>query len=431
MAGVGRRPRLLFLCQTLPFPPDGGVWIRTYHVLRILSQGFDITALCFERSGRAGRDGQIDLETSRAALRKFADVDVFALPQRRCTLRFGWDHIRSLLLGRVYTRYVYDSASFRRRLRMLLASERFDVVHMDSLDLARYLPACCGVPVAVVHHDLESGLLRRRAEVEPNRWTRAYLRYQSRLMADVERYWCPRVDLNVVVSDHDRMALQHHAPGARVAVVPNGVDVGAFSPDHDADDGSIAYVGGTSPFPNLDALILFCTQMLPHLRHMLPDVPVRWVGRATADEQTYYRERHRVELTGYVDDPAPLMQSARCHIVPLRIGGGTRLKILNAWALGKPVVSTRIGCEGLAAVDGTNLLVRDDPIAFAVAVAVVFQDAALRRRLGEQGRLTAQRTYSWDVIGNRMLKSYSKLLERRGRKDPDVVAPFGQRPRTV
>src|SRR5437667_9876367 len=179
--------KLLFLCQTLPYPPDGGVWIRTYHVLRLLAQAFDITALCFERSATAGNGAARDSAASREALARFATVEVFPIPQRHSRLRYLWDHLRSTALRRVYTRYLYQSRAFHRRLTDLLGSKAFDLVHLDSLDLIRYVPACRGTPVVCVHHNVESSHLERRAAIERNTWRSAYLRYQARLMEEVER----------------------------------------------------------------------------------------------------------------------------------------------------------------------------------------------------------------------------------------------------
>ncbi len=399
------RPRLLFLCHTLPYPPDGGIWIRTYHVLRLLARTFDITALCFERSRSAGGPADWHLITGPDALGRFGDIEVFEIPQKHSGVRFLWDHLRSIATGRVYTRYLYDSPAFRRRLTELLRSQAFDLVHVDSLDLAGYLPACDGLPVVCVHIDVESALMRRRAAVDRNWWRRAYLRFQARLMAKVERTWCERVALNVAMSEPDRALLKRAAPASRVAVIPNGVDVEEFRSDGTPGKG-VAYVGGTNTFPNLDALDYFCGQILPHLRGASAHVPVRWIGRASTEQQRHYRSQFGVELTGYIDDVKPLMREAACHIAPLRVGGGTRLKILNSWAMGKAVVSTSIGCEGLSAVDGENILIRDDPKEFAQAVLAVLEDESLRRRLGGRGRLTAEELYSWDAIGRQMIDTY-------------------------
>ena len=251
--------------------------------------------------------------------------------------------------------------------------------------------------------------LGRRAGIERAEWRRAYLLHQARLTERCERHWCPRVALNIAVSEADAAALTRLAPGARVAVVPNGVDVDEFRPGGGAGRGA-AYVGGLHWFPNADALDYFAAEILPHVRAARPDTPVTWVGSATADERQRYAERFGIDVSGYVDDVRPLMREAACHIVPLRAGGGTRLKILNSWAMGKPVVSTTIGCEGLEAVDGRNILIRDDPKAFAKALVAVLEDGALAERLGQAGRATAERHYSWEVIGRGLIERYLDLI---------------------
>ena len=409
MGRVTERPRLLFLCQTLPYPPDGGVWIRSYHVLRLLSRAFDVTALCFERSQSSSNGAVHDVRHSLKVLGRLASVETFSIPQKHDRWRFAWDHVRSAAFRRVYTEYLYYSQEFRGRLIHLLDSGRFDLVHMDSLvDFAAYLPLCQEMKVVCVHHAVESALLRSRALVEGSRWRAAYLRYQAGLMEAFERQWCGRVALNVAVSAADGADLERLAPTSRVVVVPNGVDVDEFRPESQDGDG-VAYIGGLNWFPNRDALDFYCEHILPQLRSMGVNIPARWIGQASVAEQQQYREAHGIDLTGYVDDVKPFMQAARCHIVPLRAGGGTRLKILNSWAMGKPVVSTSLGCEGLDAVDGDNILIRDDPRAFAEAVVAVLQNERLRRHLGAGGRRTAETRYSWDRIGERMIETYLGL----------------------
>ena len=430
MAGLTRRPRLLFLCQTLPYPPDGGVWIRTYHVLRLLARAFDVTALCFERPPMTGNDAASDVDASRAALSAFGHVEVFPIPQRASRIRFAWDHIRSVACQQVYTTFMYESCRFQQRMTELLATP-FDVVHVDSLALVRYLRACGDVPIVCVHHDIESDLLQRRANICGSRWLALYLRHQAKLMLKVEREWCGRVAMNVTVSDHDRVRLKAVVPEASVAVVANGVDTDEFRPDATGGGGGVAFIGGTSWAPNLDALNYFCEQILPHLPPATrKSHPVRWIGNATREQQQRYADRYGVDLTGYMRDVRPAMGAADCHIVPLRAGGGTRLKILNSWAMGKPVVSTSIGCEGLAAVDGENILIRDDPKQFARAVVDVLQDPALRSRLAAHGRRTAEERYSWDIIGRAMNHTYFSMTsaDNAGRRSalPALAEPrFG------
>jgi glycosyltransferase involved in cell wall biosynthesis len=406
---VNPRPRLLFLCKTLPYPPDSGLAIRSFHVLRLLAGAFEVTALCFaqRKRGAVSRDGIADRV---AALRELADVEAYPVPQEHSASRLLWDHVRSTGLNRAYTWFAYDSRAVADRIRLLLASRRFSLIHVDSIVLSRYLALFQGIPVICVHHNVESELLRRRGQSENRPLRRAYFRHQASLLAREERRWGARCDLNIAVSEPDRLTLERLVPGIRCAVVPNGVDVDAFRPRPGHRERGLVFVGESTWAPNRDALQYFCEAILPRIRADHGATPVRWVGHASETMRREYRSRHGVELTGYMPDVRPHVQEAACYVVPLRVGGGTRLKILDAWAMGKAVVSTSIGCEGLAAEDGRNILIRDDPGGFASAVCTVLQDDSLRRRLGREGRRTVEQQYSWDRIGESMLPLYEGLL---------------------
>lgn len=408
---VAARPRLLFLAQALPYPPDAGVKIRTYHTLRLLSQAFDVTALCFYRVDHHEGPGR-NVATALQALSSFARVEAFPIPQEHNRARLIWDHARSLATGRVYTVPAYDSAAFRERVRAWLRAVPFDVVHLDSLDLSGYLPLLRGRRVVCTHHDLQSSLLRRRVESEPRWWRRAYMAHQARLMAREEARACIQVSLNVTVSPVDARRLLELVPDAQVTVVPNGVDVDFYRPAPGPGHGVVS-VGGTNWAPNRDGLVHLCEDILPSLRRLGVTAPVTWLGRADNRDRYEFLRRYGVTLTGYVDDIRPYLREAACYVVPIRVGGGTRVKILDAWAMGKAVVSTRIGCEGLHAIDGYNILIRDDPRAFAEAVRDVLEDEELRLRLGRAARETAESHYGWDVIGERMIADYLAVCARR------------------
>jgi len=401
--------RILFLCQTLPYPPDGGVNIRAFHLLRLLAQEYEVTAMCFFR--RAARPDPKDVRQSVEGLSRYARTEAFEIPQEFSHGRLLWDHLRSILTQRPYTVFAHRSEAFIRRLREFLANQKFDLVHMDSLDLSGYLPDLRGIPVVVDHHNVESALLRRRSRSESNRFRAFYINHQSRLTQREERRWCREVDLNLTVSGEDRDTLQSIVGGGRFEVTPNGVDTNAFAPDYAGDDG-IVFVGGLTWFPNRDGMEYFGEEILPIIRSHRPDVPVRWVGRASDTEVRRYRDDYGIEMTGYVDDIQPFVRRAACFIVPLRVGGGTRLKILDAWAMGKAVVSTSQGCEGLDARDEDNILIRDTPEDFAASVLQLLEAADLRRRLGEMGRKTVEQTYDWDVVGSAMIRTFEELLEK-------------------
>jgi glycosyltransferase involved in cell wall biosynthesis len=292
---------------------------------------------------------------------------------------------------------------------------------MDSLDLAAYLPSLRDLPVVCVHHNVESLLLRRRARAERRAWRRWYVDLQGKLVERKERHWCGKVALNIAVSEVDRQLLARLAPNGRFAVVPNGVDTDEFQPAR-GREGGLVCVGGLGTLANRDGLDFLCEDILPIVRQSYPNITAQWVGRATEQDRKQYKEQFDTELTGYVDDVRSYVADAACYVVPLRVGGGTRLKILDAWAMGKAVVSTSVGCEGLDARDGENILIRDSPNEFAKAVAEVLADPGLRNRLGAAARRTAEQEYSWRVIGEQMLVEYTGLLrsEARRRKEWDV-----------
>jgi polysaccharide biosynthesis protein PslH len=406
-SGRSGRPKLLFLAQTLPYPPDIGVNVRTFNILRLLARAFDITALCFFR--RNERPLPRDVAESVTALSELARIEAFAIAQEHSRPRLLLDHLRSLATQQPYTRYAYASAAFERRLRELLRTERFDLVHVDSLDLSGYLPILAGLPIACTHHNVESMLLERRGQSEKGAAARWYIRQQAKWTENEERAWCPRVNLNLAVSNEDAATLRHIAPRARAIVVPNGVDTTLFEPDSSAESG-VVFVGGHGWLPNREAMGFFAEKITPLIRARGVTPSVTWVGRAPEAVREAYARDYGFRLTGYVEDIRPFVNGAACFVVPLLTGGGTRLKILDAWAMGKAVVSTSVGCEGLAARDGENILIRDDPAAFADAVVAVLQDEDLRRRLGAGARVTATTVYDWEVIGRSLEREYLALL---------------------
>jgi len=401
--------KLLFLCQNLPYPPDNGVKTRSFNILRQLSKTFEITALCFAR--QKGSASTLSVHRRVEELGGYGPVEAFQIPQEESKARFAWDHIRSILRRQVYTRYVYDSGAFSDALEAHLNRSQFDLVHADSLDLAAYFHRL-NAPIACTHPDAQSLLLTRRAAHEKSHYARWYVRHQASLMRVEEEYWCPRVSLNVVVSEEDRLALDTIAPGSSWYVAPNGVDTETFSPLTSADlrgeGNTILFVGGATWFPNLDGMEYFAGSILPRIRRRCPKAECVWVGRIGDRIANRFRELG-VRPMGYVDDVRPFLRTAACVVVPLRVGGGTRVKILDAWAMGKSIVSTAIGCEGLLARNGENLFVRDDPVEFAESVAMLLADPDLRLRIGQAARQTAVDCYSWETIGQGLRQAYLDL----------------------
>jgi glycosyltransferase involved in cell wall biosynthesis len=321
--------------------------------------------------------------------------------------------MRSIISGRAYTYYQYESREFAERLQAVLRTRAPDLVHLDSLDLHRWLPKLPPVPIACTHHDIDSELLRLRARHRDPALLRHYLLLQADRVERVAKDLCPRLALNVMMSDVDARRLRALAPGAPTVVVPNGTDTEYFQPTGaESVPGQIVFVGPTYSHPNRDAVEFLMREIWPTIRAADRAASLRLIGRAAPTDGERYGAEPGVTPLGYVPDIRPHLAEASCCVVPLRVGGGTRLKILDSWAMGKAVVSTSIGCEGLAVVDGENILIRDLPEAFADAVLQILHDGRLRARLEQNARRTAIETYSWNVVGRRLRSAYEELLGR-------------------
>ncbi len=405
------RPRLLFLSHCLPYPPHSGVTSRTFNVLRQLAVDYDVDLVAFSR--RSHQPGQSDRDAACRALRGVAAsvAEPTPIPSEHSTLRRVSDHLRSVLSGRVFTYYQYGSRAFADRLRATLRARTPDLVHLDSLDVHRWVPDLPPVPIICTHHDVDSDLLRLRAGRVNHAALRRYLLLQAARLERLERELCPRFALNVMMSDMDARRLRALAPRAATVVVPNGADTVYFQPNGtESVDGRVVFVGPTNTHPNRDAVEFLLAEIWPGIRAADRSTSLRLIGRNAPVDRKRYDGEPGVTALDYLPDLRPALAEARCCVVPMRIGGGTRVKILDAWALGKAVVSTSIGCEGLDAVDGENILVRDTPAAFAEAVLQVLHDAPLRARLERNARRTVVERYSWNVVGQRLRSAYDELL---------------------
>jgi glycosyltransferase involved in cell wall biosynthesis len=215
-----------------------------------------------------------------------------------------------------------------------------------------------------------------------------------------------------MMSNIDAERLRLIAPGCRTFVVPNGVDIDYFKRVGTAPTKSndIVFVGPTAIYPNRQAVDWFLEGSWSAVRRAVPSAVLNLVGATRPADVSRYQGVPGVKVHGYVPDVRPYLQAAACSIVPIQVGGGTRLKILDAWSMGTPVVSTSLGCEGLETVDGENIVIRDDPGQFAEAVIAIVRDPARGGRIGSAGRETAEKLYGWDAITRRLADHYEELI---------------------
>jgi glycosyltransferase involved in cell wall biosynthesis len=258
--------------------------------------------------------------------------------------------------------------------------------------------------------------MERRSEKESNMLAKVYTESQAKKIRFYERHQCTKFDLNITVSDADANHLRSMLPGIKTATVPNGVDTDYFRPDP-ADkltERAIIYTGGMNMYANRDAVSYFLSSMWRRIKSKLPDVRFYVVGQDPPQELRKFAEGDKnIIITGYVDDIRPYVSRSAAYVVPLRVGGGTRLKILDAMAMGKAIVSTTIGAEGILATDGKNILLADEPFEFASKTIELLTSSRKREILGAEARKLVEQQYSWGIIGERLQHAYEQVLEEK------------------
>ncbi len=407
--------KLLVLSHLVPYPPTSGVVARCYNLLREVAQHHEVHLLAFNQSLMLPGPEQVEAATEELR-RSCASVRVFALPHDATRWQQAAIYARNLLSAEPYFFPRFRSEAFARAVHDVIEKHSIDLVQCETIAMAPYAEGIADRPTLLVHQNVESDLLRRRARSERNPALRAFFGLQAPRVARYEDRYLKSMSAHVMVSEDDRSLLVGRARGARVVVVPNGVDTAYFAPGRPAEAAApeLIFVGGMSWYPNSDAITWFLDSIWPEIRRQRPDVRFTAVGShpCPALLRAAEEDPEHVAAPGLVPDIRPLVDRAALFVCPFRVGGGTRLKILDAWAMGKPLLSTGVGCEGLGAENGRDLVIADEPGAFANEAVALLGDAARRQRLGERGRERALAEYAWPVVGRALLDLYGELTAR-------------------
>ena len=410
---------VLFLSQIVPYPPHGGVLQRGYNLVRELGRKTRVHLLAFVHPDVLPTESAI--EDSRRALKEFCEtVEYFPLWPKASPLYRAAAIGVSACSAEPFSYIAHRSGAFRQRVSAMTRSMPLDMIHADTLALCQFVDRERTTPAVLTHHNIESVLMARRAEAETGLLAKQFIQRESAKLSAFEAKESPRFDVNIVMSSHDEKTLRNQVPGIHTAVVPNGVDVDYFKPDGTEETPALIYTGGMNMFANRDAVMHFLTEIWPKIRERHPDVRFFAVGQDPPKELTAIAERDsRVVVTGYVDDIRPYVRAAAVYVVPLRVGGGTRLKVLDAMAMGKAMVSTSIGCEGIDVRAGEHLMVADEPAGFAEATLTLLNDRARRAALGGAARRRVEELYAWNVVGDQLLEAYAQAAsiaaQRTGR----------------
>jgi len=415
--------KILWLNAGLLLPLDKGGKLRTWHLMRHLARRHAITYLSFAEPDqcRADIDGMREV-AERVITVPRADVS-------KGSVQFYADAARYVLHTVPYAVAKYHSREYTQQLQELLREEGFDLVVADFLPPVVNMPDRLPCPSVLFTHNVEAEIWRRHFETARQPLKRALMHGQWSRMLAFEGKALDHFDLVLTVSEADRATFQRLYPSEerQYHVVPTGVDTGYFSPgtsqaaplDGARGDKNLVFTGSMDWLPNEDGMLYFCADILPRVRQAESDVTVSIVGRAPTPAVRRLAETRGVEVTGRVEDVRPQMARAAVYIVPLRIGGGTRLKIFEAMSMAKAVVSTTIGAEGLPVTPGRDIVIADDSVAFADRVVHLLRNETDRRRLETAARQLVVERYDWSVVARDM--EAALLRAARQEQDPPIA----------
>ncbi len=396
--------RILFLSPTLPYPLTDGGRIRVFNLLKQIARKNDVSLLALETQP-TDTDNIVNIEQ--------LGIEVHLVQNDSTLPSISLNTIFSALFNRQpITVARYNVPAYRQKFTELLSSDTFDIVHYEMLHTAQFQTES-DLPSVLSLQNVDSAIWHRLQDETGNLFYKCAYWSQQRAFQRYERVLSPKFGAVTCTSEVDAAVFEQYCAEGTVQIIPNGVDVTHFSPDYASESSAhLIYIGSMDWYPNEDAVSFFAEEVLPEIQKNVSDVKFTIVGGNPSERVQKLAEMKGVVVTGRVPEIKPYFAEATVFVVPLRIGSGTRLKILEALAMGKAVVSTTVGAEGLALQDGKEIFIADEPNPFAEAVTRLLTDPELRIEIGKNGRARVEQDYDWRNIAEKLQNVYEKLLQK-------------------
>lgn len=408
--------KILWLSHLIPYPPKGGVLQRSYNMLNELARYHEVDLLAFNQPELIGPlfdSIETGISEAHAAISQICNWhDFFEIP--RCSTTF--ERYLLALKSLFYEPYNINwlkSSEFVRSMKKRLLEINYDLVHFDTISLLPYLHLIPNfIATTLDHHNIESHMLLRRARNETNLLKRYYYWQEGLRLARYERQYCPQYNLNITCSDIDTKRLQELAPRAKVITIPNGVDLNYFQPNVlPLRSNRLIFVGTMNWYPNIDAVKYIANKLWPILKQMHPDLECDIIGASPPAEIIALADRLPGFLIhGFVDDVRPYIEAASVYVCPIRDGGGTKLKILDAMALGKAIVAHPLACEGINVKHNHDVLLANDAQTFISYINELLVSEQKKRDLGKSARLLVESSYGYDAIGKQLSDAFQTCV---------------------
>jgi polysaccharide biosynthesis protein PslH len=398
--------RILMITDRLPFPVISGPTLRVYNLLRRIARRHEVWLAALTTTPEEA--------LAVAHFRDFCATVETAAVRPLHALERPVDGLLYLLAGKPPDLRFHYSEELAGKIRRIAAKVEFDVAHIEFTHMGLYLevlPPKLRERSLWLLHDIDWSKFAGISNLEPKLHRKVRTWLHSRMLRRWEPHYAGRFKRCVTVSENDRRLLIAANPRLRVDVVPNGVDTQAYQPlGQEEGVPALLFVGAMGYRPCADAVVSFCREVLPRIRQVIANVEM-WIVGINPTPEVRELDGNGVHVTGRVEDVRPHYARSTVCVVPLRAGGGTRLKILEAMALGRSVVSTSIGCEGLDVVDGEHLFIADHPDEFANKTVRLLSDEALRQSITSRARDLVVSRYDWDIIAKQLMKVYGEIAQ--------------------
>jgi polysaccharide biosynthesis protein PslH len=391
-------------------PLDTGGKLRTYNILRHLAAKHELTYISYYAGPR---DEAYERE---AAIHIPGTLAISTPAQNLAGIKRHLDYLRHITWRVPYAVSRFTDPQVKKLLQEWIPQRRFDVAVCDFLSSTLNFPRDLATPTALFQHNVETVLWKRKADVEPRWIDRAVFKLESAKMLHFEPEQVRRFHHVIAVSETDRHVMSGMVDPSHISVVPTGVDLGKYryDPALRPTGSLVVFTGSMDWQPNIDGVEFFCSEIWPLVLQRIPQARFRIVGR-DPHPRVKKLASNSVEVTGTVPSIIDHLSEATAIVVPLRIGGGTRIKIYEGMAMGKATVSTTVGAEGLDVQHGRDILLEDSPAGFAEAIVTLLQDEDVRRRI-EAGAAATARKYDWSVITERFVEVLQKTIAGAHRK---------------
>jgi sugar transferase (PEP-CTERM/EpsH1 system associated) len=401
--------KILWVKSDFLYPPNTGGKIRSYNILKQLGMVHDVSYLCLddERPSQEGIDH----------LKDFCKrVDYIPLKtQKKFSPEFYLALLGNLLSSKPYVINKYRDSRIGDEIKKRIAQDEIDLILCDFLEMAVNLLDITTVPKVLFQHNVETEIWRRHFEINDNPLKKGYLYIDYQKFFKFEKMACARFDDVLVVSESDGNLLEQSYDVKHTTLIPTGVDIEYFHPDESkVEPHNIVFVGSMDWLPNQDAIEYFVGDIYPRIKTRIDDVKFYIVGRRPPEKIRKLQESdNSIIVTGTVDDIRPYVDRAAVYIVPIRIGGGTRIKIYEAMAQKKAIVSTTVGAEGLPLTDGEHIIIKDNPDQFADSVLELMKDNALSARISGNAYSLVTEKYGWEKVAGNFSDALVRVMNKR------------------